>query len=131
VFALTPSEHLSANEIAAAALASQGGRFNPQQQFPVTWPAEPVVARAYIDQLRRGSSSGASAGGVPDAALDEISASLDLLASVLSSNARDAALAARLNAFTDMLEARTGDAITQKRLHGLANTLSGLAARLQ
>jgi hypothetical protein len=53
VFALEPSEHLSANEIAAAALADQGRAFNPQQQFPVTWPAHPVVAKAYIDQLER------------------------------------------------------------------------------
>ena len=35
VFALKPSANLSANEIAAAALADQGGRFNPQQQYPV------------------------------------------------------------------------------------------------
>ncbi|MFW6087680.1 MAG: DUF305 domain-containing protein, partial [Myxococcota bacterium] len=44
MLALVPSEHLSANEIAAAAAADQGGVFNPQQQFPVRWPAEPVVA---------------------------------------------------------------------------------------
>ncbi|MFK8051993.1 MAG: DUF305 domain-containing protein [Woeseiaceae bacterium] len=54
VLALTPSEHLTANEIAAAALANQGARFNPQQQFSVSWPADPVIARAYIDQLDRG-----------------------------------------------------------------------------
>ncbi|TXC69192.1 DUF305 domain-containing protein [Sphingorhabdus soli] len=38
VFALEPSEFLSASEIAAAERADQGGSFNPQQQFPVTWP---------------------------------------------------------------------------------------------
>ncbi|HEU4705477.1 MAG TPA: DUF305 domain-containing protein, partial [Sphingomicrobium sp.] len=53
VLALKPSEHLSANEIAAAALADHGGRFNPQQQFPVRWPDHPVIALAYVDQLRR------------------------------------------------------------------------------
>ncbi|MEO0436195.1 MAG: DUF305 domain-containing protein [Pseudomonadota bacterium] len=53
VFALEPSEFLTENEIAAAALANQGQVFNPQQQFQVTWPAEPVVARAYMDQLKR------------------------------------------------------------------------------
>src|SRR5690606_32404607 len=57
VFALVPSEHLTENEIAAAALARYpNGRFNPQQQFRVTWPAEPVVARAWLDQLRRGEA---------------------------------------------------------------------------
>ncbi|MEM7278351.1 MAG: DUF305 domain-containing protein [Pseudomonadota bacterium] len=53
VFALLPSDYLSENEIAAAALADQGAVFNPQQQFPVSWPAVPVVARAYMDQLNR------------------------------------------------------------------------------
>lgn len=38
VFALEPSEFLSAAEIKAAENADQGGGFNPQQQFPVTWP---------------------------------------------------------------------------------------------
>ena len=57
VLTLTPSEHLSTNEIAAAALANQGATFNPQQQQPVTWPADPVVARAYLDQLTRSSGT--------------------------------------------------------------------------
>ena len=39
VFALEPSEFLSAEEIAAAEAADQGGVFNPQTQTPVTWPA--------------------------------------------------------------------------------------------
>jgi hypothetical protein len=53
VFALIPSEHLTANEIAAAELANQGSVFNPQQQFPVSWPTEPIVSLAYLDQLLR------------------------------------------------------------------------------
>lgn len=53
VFALTPSQHLSANEIAAAEMANQSGLFNPQQQFPVTWPSEPTVSLAYLDQWLR------------------------------------------------------------------------------
>ena len=53
VLELLPSEFLTANEIAAAALADPGETFNPQQQFPVRWPDSPLVARAYIDQLRR------------------------------------------------------------------------------
>jgi len=38
VFALEPSEFLTAEEIAAAEAADQGEVFNPQTQFPVTWP---------------------------------------------------------------------------------------------
>ncbi|MFU8833473.1 MAG: LVIVD repeat-containing protein, partial [Wenzhouxiangella sp.] len=53
VLSLTPSEHLSESELAAALLADKGSSFNPQQQFQVTWPTEPVVARAYRDQLLR------------------------------------------------------------------------------
>lgn len=44
VFALEPSEFLSAEEIAAAEGADQGGAFNPQTQYPVTWP-DTVAAR--------------------------------------------------------------------------------------
>jgi uncharacterized protein (DUF305 family) len=127
VFALSPSEFLSENEIAAAALADQGRLFNPQQQFPVTWPAEPVVARAYVDQLRRGSV-------VPAATLDDIAGALELAASRLTAGgaARDAALAARLDALARNLgEARGLDAVTLKRTTGLGATLSGLAARLR
>lgn len=38
VFALEPSEFLTAEEIAAAEAANMGDIFNPQTQFPVTWP---------------------------------------------------------------------------------------------
>jgi uncharacterized protein (DUF305 family) len=54
VLRLTPSEHLTANEIAAAALAIGEPAFNPQRQTPVRWPAVPVVGHAYLDQLSRG-----------------------------------------------------------------------------
>ncbi|MEP6247569.1 MAG: hypothetical protein ABJ062_11365, partial [Marinomonas sp.] len=45
VFALEPSEHLTAEEIAAAEAARyEDGRFNPQTQTQVTWPANAVKA---------------------------------------------------------------------------------------
>jgi hypothetical protein len=125
VFALAPSEFLSANEIEAALLADQGRRFNPQQQFPVTWPAEPVVARAYVDQLRRGAGA-----AVPVATLDDISGALDAAAARLTAGSRDGALVARLTTLARGLDA-SGDAITQKRKKALAETLTGLAARMQ
>ena len=53
VFELLPSEFLSENEIAASKLADQGSVFNPQQQFPVTWPSHPRIALAYLDQIER------------------------------------------------------------------------------
>ena len=57
VLKLTPSDHLTANEIEAAndAFPAIGSKrlFNPQQQIPMVWPAKPDVALAYIDQLIR------------------------------------------------------------------------------
>ncbi|MBW3571144.1 MAG: hypothetical protein KY467_08560 [Gemmatimonadetes bacterium] len=52
VFHLTPSEHLSQNEIDAARLVRMD-HFNPQTQTRLEWPASFVVARAYLDQLAR------------------------------------------------------------------------------
>jgi hypothetical protein len=52
VFALTPSEHLTQNEIDAAGLVRMS-EFNPQNQRRMEWPAAFVVARAYVDQLTR------------------------------------------------------------------------------
>ncbi len=51
VFALEPSEFLTAEEIAAAEAADMGETFNPQTQFPVTWPKD-VVAR--VEDSRKG-----------------------------------------------------------------------------
>src|SRR5262245_48023182 len=55
VFRLTPSEHLSQNEIAAAVLV-HAEAFNPQHQSRITWPASPLVANAYLDQLARANA---------------------------------------------------------------------------
>lgn len=59
IFELTPSEHLSQNEIDAAKLVSIRD-VNAQNQDKLSWPAEFVVARAYTDQLER---SGAFSAG--------------------------------------------------------------------
>ncbi len=52
VFRLVPTEHLSAAEIAAAELAIVN-QVNAQHQERIVWPAAPVVARAYLDQMVR------------------------------------------------------------------------------
>ena len=69
VFKLVPSEHLSQNEIDAATLVRSEG-FNAQLQTRVKWPASFTVARAYVDQLRRGN-------GMTAAQLTRVSRSLD------------------------------------------------------
>ena len=122
VFALTPSEHLSENEIAAARMAQQGATVNPQQQFPVTWPAHPVVARAYMDQLTRDQALSA-------ATLARLDAALGRAAPLLEANGKDAAVAAELRSLAGELGA-SGDGQTAKRLRGLRQTLTGIADRL-
>jgi len=52
IFKFVPTDHLSQNEIDAAALV-KWTELNVQQQGRVTWPPSFVVARAYIDQLLR------------------------------------------------------------------------------
>ncbi len=55
VFRLTPSEHLSQNEIDAA-VQIRSSVFNTQEQPRIVWPPSSVVARAYLDQLARSKS---------------------------------------------------------------------------
>ncbi|HEX8362110.1 MAG TPA: hypothetical protein VF613_18470, partial [Longimicrobium sp.] len=59
IFQLKPSEHLSQNEIDAAKLVRME-TFNPQLQQKIVWPASFVVARAYLDQLKRGNGLSAA-----------------------------------------------------------------------
>ncbi len=122
VFELTPSEHLSANEIAAAKLASLGDTVNAQQQFPAVWPDDPVVARAYLDQLTRNG---------PVASAEATSRALDAAAVRLTDGTKDASLAAELRTLAMTFKTLPGDGATQRRGAALAATLSGIAARLR
>jgi hypothetical protein len=124
VLALTPSAHLTANEIAAAALADQGGRFNPQQQFPVTWGADPVIARAYIDQLQRSRS-------LAPAAVADLGAALDRAGSLIAARQTDGGLATRIETLAGNLAVTGDDAAANRRLTALRETLRGIAARLR
>ena len=124
VLSLVPSEFLSGNEIAAAALADQGSVFNPQQQLRYDWPAVPVVARAYLDQLERDNALAASLAADLDVALDQS-------ASALQDGGTDADLADRLESLATSVEAGTDDNIATSRQAALAETLGGIAARLR
>ncbi len=124
VLSLLPSEYLTENELAAAGVADQGQLFNPQQQFRVTWPAEPVVARAYIDQLERG-------GALSESSVAELGAALDRSAAQLHEGTPDGDLAAQLESLAANLDKDGGVAVAQKRRSALAETLGGIAARLR
>ena len=106
------AQFLTENEIAAAKLASQGETFNPQQQYPVTWPDEPVVARAYIDQLQR------------KAPMDEAQLA-PLMAALEAAEAGDTGAAARLESLAAGMS--EGDPLVGK----LAETLRGIAGSLR
>jgi hypothetical protein len=69
VYELTPSEHLSANEIAAAKLVTLK-EFNPQSQPKYVWPAAFPVVRSYLDQLVRNDGLAADRTTAVAAALD-------------------------------------------------------------
>jgi hypothetical protein len=105
VLELKPSAHLSQNEIDAAKLV-RTGHFNVQDQQRIVWPASFVVARAYLDQLRRnrglaGRRVSSIAGELDRAerlSRAERQAALAQLAAALENDARGARDAARVRA---------------------------------
>ena len=115
VLALLPSEYLTANEIEAAKLANQGGVFNPQQQYRLTWPAEPVVARAYMDQLRRSDE-------LPADIDEQVEGALIQAAELLSEGGKDRATRRSLRMLAKELGADSQVA--------LSATLTGIAKRI-
>lgn len=124
VLELLPSEHLTANEIAAAAAAVAPAVFNPQQQRRIEWPARPVVARAYLDQLERD-------GGLGTERRTALAGLLDRVERI--GTGTDAGAAAELRSAAAALDADAEDTGGRagQRLRGLAETLTGLAERLQ
>jgi uncharacterized protein (DUF305 family) len=127
VFALMPSDFLSVNEIAAASLQEADLILNAQQQQRRSWPAEPVVARAYLDQLLRSDVIPAAQAEALSSALDR---AVELLANGDVSNATAVTqletLAARLEQGGDGQRGRT-----RSRFLALATTVAGIAERLR
>jgi hypothetical protein len=126
VFRLTPSEYLSQNEIDSAQLL-RSTEFYSQHQKRISWPADSVVARAYLDQLGRSH-------GITPARAQAVKSALERADKVRSSRDKGAMAAVdSLNAAAAQLDidaagAHTGDAA---RLHALASTMRARAAALQ
>jgi hypothetical protein len=114
VLHLTPSEHLSENEIEAAKLV-RFDTFNPQNQPRMVWPAAFVVARAYLDQLARNQ-------GIPSERVDRIAAELDR-AEQLTGDERETTLRELLA----QLEGDVRGAADPERIRALAGVLAALA----
>ena len=89
----------------------QGDVFNPQTQHPVTWPAEPAVAMAYVDQLRR-------SGDMADRFGEEIHAALK------DSDAR------KLKRLIGMVEPEDGNGLAVRRKAALVEVLTAIAEEL-
>jgi LVIVD repeat-containing protein len=69
IYELTPSDQLSANEIAAAKLVHLE-QYNPQSQPHIVWPAAFPVVRSYLDQLVRNNGLAAARTTAIASALD-------------------------------------------------------------
>ena len=108
VLALTPSEYLSEHEIAASNLADLGSVFNPQQQFPVTWPQHPQIALAYVDQLTRETQDASR--------FESLRTSLEMALLRIESNQKDRRLAKALSAHAGELESVSPRQTTLKEL---------------
>ena len=123
VFELDRNEFMSDNEIAAAALADFNDVFNPQQQLRVRWPAEPVVAKAYIDQLDRVDALDASS-------VRDLNRLLTRAEWQLEDGERDPELAARLTALAASLNFDVSDDAARRRANALIDVLAEISARL-
>ena len=127
VLKLTPSDHITANEIEAAnyAFPAIGSKrlFNPQQQIPMTWPGNPDVALAYIDQLIR------------DNAIEEKTAEnmIDKLgkAKIAMEKGGSRRLARQIKGFNLPSEELDIDQRTRDRIIRLDSTLKTIAEDLQ
>lgn len=126
VFRLEPSDYLSENEIAAASLREVDAVVNAQTQEPVTWPAVPVVARAYLDQLSRSNDIASGQANSLRSALDEAEAALE-------AGRRDRGTARELRDLAERFEDESGSyaGLTGLRYAELASTLEGIADSLR
>ena len=126
VLALTPSDYLTENEIAAASFRDPAAVVNAQTQRRTTWPAEPVVARAYLDQLLRSNVVSAAQAGA-------LTTALDAAENALASGGNDRVAADQLETVAGALaqegDGRTG--ATQTRFRELVTTVEGIADRLR
>ncbi|MEO5894523.1 MAG: hypothetical protein ABIS06_02360 [Vicinamibacterales bacterium] len=108
IFRLTASEYLSQNEIDAAMLVHLE-TFNAQMQPKVSWPAHPMVARAYLDQLTRSNAITADRAAAIKTAVEKTNRTqMTTLAGQLEQDAAAAtgADAGRMKALAEVLKGR-------------------------
>jgi hypothetical protein len=114
IFELSPTEFLTQNEIDAAKTV-RVAELNVQNQQRIEWPAQLVVAKAYLDQLERSKALPA----------DQIAAVRKAIQSAESSQL-DRGEVAKLQSFARSLKESAGmtkSAVDSKRLQALAEIL--------
>lgn len=126
VFALNPSDYLTENEIAAASLQEANLTVNAQTQVQAVWPAVPVVARAYIDQLQRSNV-------ISNDQLQQLDSVLSEAERAFSSNSSDRSLASQLNELAESLEEQGNDISGRSRARYLllSQNLEEMARQLR
>ena len=115
VLALSPTEHLSANEIAAAESVTFD-EFNVQGQQKFVWPATFALARAYVDQIER-------AGTMSAEQIASLRSTLNRVESEPTS-----ARSATLTEMASHLDHYAGEVADGAKVSALAGTLRELAA---
>jgi uncharacterized protein (DUF305 family) len=120
VLRLTEGEHLTQNEIDAAASIDER-IVNAQFQRKFVWPVEPVVARAYIDQLDLDSEIAG-----------HLARALDATEKALSGGSGAASAAKQLTHLGEALEKRMANVAgtDRARMESLVEVLNGLAEKL-
>jgi len=119
VFELTPTKFLTQNEIDAAKTVKVA-ELNVQNQQKIEWPAQLVVAKAYVDQLERSQA-------LPSDKIKSLKKAID---GAEKSNMSPKSVA-KLKDMTPSLEESAGSAKSPadaKRLHGLAEILKNPSA---
>ena len=126
VFSLEASDYLSESEIAAASLQDANVTVNAQTQERVTWPAVPVVARAYVDQLQRDEN-------VDTQQLQSLRRVLDEAESLLDNSSSDSNVATELDSFANAIQdqSSSNSGLKRDRYISLASTLRGIAGKLR
>jgi hypothetical protein len=121
IFQLTPSQFLTQNEIDAAKLATREGcgasnDLNVQCQPHYVWPAQYVVARAYLDQLSRDKA-------LPQEKIDALNAAIKDVEGATAAN-RGAAVT-RLNGLAAELakDASSATGYNASRMRAAASTI--------
>jgi hypothetical protein len=121
IFRLVPTEHLSQAEIDAAVQVRQS-EFNVQSQPRITWPANFITARAYVDQLVRSKAFTEDRAKALRSAMDRADRTnaprgdVDAITTLANQIEKDAAGAGRIDA---------------ERMKALAAAMKGRVARLK